>query len=286
MGQLKQPKPKAVFMDLAGTAIRNGFTSKMLKPYILENVKTFVEENWADKELKKCIDSMRKESAKDESGPKIAAAEAPAGEQQQSVVDYVTQCADSTESSSLARFRYLLWFDGFDRGEIVTPIYSDVGIQVRKWKDMDIKIYVVSNTWVEGTKKFLSKTSMGDLNLMIDGHYDYSVGSPTAAETYTKLIGKIGQTAGDVLFLTKYPPRAKAAKDAGLKIVLVLSHRWEITKLTEEEKAYPRIRSMNELEFIESEGISVEADAEEDREKSHDSLQERQQGQQGQQPPQ
>lgn len=250
MGQLKQPKPKAVFMDLAGTAIKTAFIDKILMPYVKTNVKAFVEEKWADKEVNKCIDTMRKEAAKDESGPKIATAEAPAAEQQQSVIDYVTQCTDAKkESRGMARFRYLLWFDGYDKGKITTPIYSDVGIQVRKWKDMDIKIYVLSNTWVEGTKKFLSKTSMGDLNLMIDGHYDTTEGSLTAAETYTKLIGKIGQPAGEVLFLTKDPPQAKAAKDAGLNIVLVLTHRKAIEKLTEEEKAYPRIRSMNELEF-------------------------------------
>ena len=250
MGQLKVPKPKAIIMDLAGTAVKTAFIDKILMPYIKDNVKAYVEEKWSDTNVKKDIEALRKEAAKDESGVKIAAPEAPVPEQQQSVVDYVTQCTDSKkESKALSRFRFHMWFDGYEKGKITTPVYSDVGIQIKKWKDLDIKLYVLSNSWVEGTKKFLSKTSQGDLNLMIDGHYDTSEGSLTDKETYTKLVGKIGQTADQVLFLTKSAEEAKAAKEANLPIILVLTHRKNIEKLTEDEKTFPRIRSFNELDF-------------------------------------
>ncbi len=250
MGQLKVPKPKAIVMDLSGTAVKSAFIDRVLMPYIKNNAKTFIEEKWDNKDVKKDVEALRKEAAKDESGVKIAAAEAPLPEQQQSVVDYVTQCLDSKkESKALSRFRFHMWFDGYDKGTLTTPVYSDVGIQIKSWKEMDVKLYVLSNTWVEATKKFLSKTTQGDLNLMIDGHFDASDGSLSDKETYVKLVTKIGLTADQVLFLTKSAEEAKAAKEAGLPIVLVMTHRKNIEKLTEEEKALPRIRSFNELEF-------------------------------------
>src|SRR5882724_5857307 len=99
MGQLKIPKPKAIIMDMSGTAVKTAFIDKVLMPYIKANVKTFVEEKWKDKALQKEVDSLRKESQKDESGLKIAAKDAEEAEQQQSVVEYVIAATDAKKES-------------------------------------------------------------------------------------------------------------------------------------------------------------------------------------------
>ena len=243
-------RPKAIFMDLAGTAIKTSFIDKELMPYIKNNVKTFIVVNWLEKDIRRDVDSLRIEALKDSKAPKIEPQEAPEGEQKQSVVDYINYCSDNKkENLAISKFRFHMWFNGYDRNKLQTSVYSDVGIQLRKWKDMDIKIFVVSNTWVEAAKKFLSKTTQGNLNELMEGHFDCGEGPFNKKETFQKIVEKIDLKEEDVLFMTKSPKEAVAAKEAGLDIVLVLTHRKNVDKLTEEEKKLPRIRSFIELEF-------------------------------------
>ena len=251
MGIKKVVKPKAIIMDMMGTAVKTGFIDKILMAYLKEHVKTYLEEKWSDKEVERDIRSVRKEAEADSAAPKIADAKADKAEQQKTLAEYVTYVVDNKkESKAMSRFRFHMWFDGFDKGKIQTRVYSDVAIQIKKWKEEQIKIFVLSNGWVEATKKFLSKTNHGDLGILLDGHYDSKTeGSLTDKETYTKLVGKLQLTPADVLFLTKAADQAKAAKDAGLSILLVLTHRKNIEKLSEEEKQMPRVRSFNEIEF-------------------------------------
>lgn len=255
----KVVKPKAVIMDLMGTAVKTGFIDKILMTHLKEHIKEYLEERWSDKELERDIRSLRKEAEKETTGPKIADVKADKAEQQKTVAEYVIHAVDNKkESKAMSRFRFHMWFHGYDKNQIQTRVYSDVAIQVKKWKDEQVKIYVLSNGWAEATKKFLSKTNHGDLSPMLDGLYDAkSEGPLTDKETYTKLIGKLGLAAGDVLLLTKAADQAKAAKEAGLAILLVLTHRKNIEKLSEEEKKMPRVRSFNEIEFCTPEEVAA-----------------------------
>ena len=241
-------EPKAIIMDLMGTAVKTGFIEKILLPYVKDNVSTYLAEKWSDKRVKKDIEKLRKEAT---DGPvKIAAADAPEEEQKKSVAEYMVTAVDTKkESSGVQAFRFNMWFDGYKKGKIKTPIYSDVAIQVKKWKDSGLKIYVLSNGWKEATKKFLGTTTTGDLNLMVDDHFDTTEGKLDDKQTYTNIAQKIGLTVDQCLFLTKSGPEGLAAKQAGMPTVLVMTHRKNIDKLTDEERTLNKIRSFNELEF-------------------------------------
>jgi methionine salvage enolase-phosphatase E1 len=71
----------------------------------------------------------------------------------------------------------------------------------------------------------------------------------TDKESYQKILAKIGEQPEDVIFLTKSPEEAKAAKEVGITPILVLTHRRNIQKLDESDKQMTIIRSFNELEF-------------------------------------
>jgi enolase-phosphatase E1 len=249
MPNLTVKEPKAIILDFIGTAVKIGFIEKILITYLKQNVTKYLEENWKDKNVQKDVEKLRKEAAKDGS-LKIVGPEAPVPEQQQSVANYVLAMTETKkESSGIQMFRFNVWFDGYRKKKITTPIYSDVAIQIKKWKDLGIKVYVLSNGWKAANKKFLSQTSHGDLNLLLDGHYDNSEGALDNKDTYTKIAGKISQPVDQCLFLTKSGAEGLAAKSAGMPAVLVMVHRKNVDKLTEEEKAMPRIRTFNELEF-------------------------------------
>jgi methionine salvage enolase-phosphatase E1 len=60
---------------------------------------------------------------------------------------------------------------------------------------------------------------------------------------------KIGEQPEGVIFLTKSPEEAKAAKEVGITPILVVTHLKNIEKLDESDKQITTIRSFNELEF-------------------------------------
>jgi enolase-phosphatase E1 len=253
MGQLKLPKPKAIILDISGTAAKTSFIEKVLMPYIKSAIKDYVEEKWTEKQFIKDLERLRAQSQKDdESVPKIAGTDAELATQQQSVIDYVLWYSDNKkESRAHQMFRFHLWFDGYEKNKISTPVYSDVAIQMKKWKcDQNIKFYVFSNGWIEATKRFMSKTSHGDLNPLIDDYFDTNtVGALSDKQSFTKILAKIGEQPENVIFLTKSGEEARAAKEAGITPVLVLTHRRNIEKLDEVDKQFQKIRSFNELEF-------------------------------------
>lgn len=144
-----------------------------------------------------------------------------------------------------------MWFDGYKRGKLETPVYSDVAIQIKRWRcDFGIKLYVFSNGWTEATKRFMAKTSHGDLNLLIDDHFDNTQGPLTNPATFQKILQTIEMEPSRVLFLTKSVEEGKAAKRAGLKVVLVMTHRRTIARLSDKDlDTWQIIRTFNELSF-------------------------------------
>lgn len=251
MVQLKVKKPNAVLFDISGTSARESFVEKVLLPYFKVAAKPYLENNWSKSECQEDVKAMMSVAKSDSGAPKIKD-EGSKSQQVDSVNKYIEYCTSKgKDSKAFATFRFHVWFDGYDKGKISTPVYSDVAVSIQKWHcDLGIKLYVLSNGWSEATKKFMSKTSHGDLNLLIDGHYDTSIGSLTDPETYKKVTDKIKEKPDDVVFLTKSADEAKAAKKSGLNVVLVLTHRRNVDAVVDSCKDIPIARTFTEIEFI------------------------------------
>ena len=54
----------------------------------------------------------------------------------------------------------------------------------------------------------------------------------------------------DVAFLTKSPEEGKAARDAGLNVILVLTHRASVDVALQICKDIPIARTFTEIEFV------------------------------------
>ena len=122
---------------------------------------------------------------------------------------------------------------------------------LQKWRcDQHIKLFVFNNGWTEATKRFLSKTNHGDLNLLIDAHFDSSIGTLAEAATFQKILDEIKQNPEDLLFLTEWPNQVRAAKSLNIIAVLVMTRQnRNIDNLDEADKTLDRICSLQELKF-------------------------------------
>ncbi|KAH9412750.1 enolase-phosphatase E1-like [Dermatophagoides pteronyssinus] len=271
MVQVKIKKPNAVLFDIAGTVARESFVEKLLIPYFKVAYRVYLENNWAKQECKDAVKKLAEAAEKDSKAPKIqlngsnsntsmnsmksastSASRNKKKEQIEQVAKYVQYLIDTErEIKALAFFRFQVWFDGYERNKLTTPVYSDVAITVQRWKNTKgIKLYILSNGWAEASRKFMSKTSHGDLNMVIDDHYDTSIGSLLNQDTFTKVAAKIKQSPADVVFLTKSAEQGKVAKQAGLNVILVLTHGPAVDQALEICKDIPIARTFTDIEFV------------------------------------
>jgi len=146
--------------------------------------------------------------------------------------------------------RFHIWFDAYQKGQLVTSIYSDVAIQMKRWRcDYDIKLYIVSQGWSEANKVFLSRTNQGDMTLLLDGYFDTKSGKWKDKNAFLHLLKEINQPPSSVVFFTHTGAAARSASSAGILPILVTTHKKCLDALNEEEKKMTIIRTMNEVEF-------------------------------------
>ncbi|KAH7645625.1 enolase-phosphatase E1 [Dermatophagoides farinae] len=251
MPQLRLPKPRAIIFDITGTASNTTFVNRFLVHYLRISVKSFIGINWGHVQINRDINMLRKAAKSNPSWPQIP--ETDSLELiQQAVSDLINFLIDNNlDCLAFAQLRFHVWFDGYDKGLLKTPIYSDVAIQMKKWRcDYNIPLYVYSQGWAEANRVFMSRTNNGDMSLLIDDYFDTSIGMPTDPATFRKILEQIHQSPSDVVYLTKSSAAAKCAKNVGIFSVLVLTHKKMQDMISEDEKKeLIIIRTMNEIEF-------------------------------------
>lgn len=271
---LQVKKPSAILLDFVGTIAKSSFIDGTLLPYLKDNVQRYLEENWDSRAVQMDIANLRAMAEQEGSGAGGGGGGGPqiskeAADQQKIIADvvaYTGHCqAAGKRSDALTLMNFHMWFDGLNRGRLLTPIYSDVAAQLAKWAapPLAIRVYICCNGWSQASRRFLAHTSHGDLTPYFAGYFDTEHGELTEAATYGAMIAQMQADGGgggaggapppppeSMLFLTKDVTVARAAIAAGLNAILVLTHRRSIQKLDEEGKKLPRVRSLNDIEFV------------------------------------
>lgn len=252
MPQVRLRKPKAIFFDIAGTVTHTTFMDKTLAYHIRKNARNFLSVNWSNGQIQGDVELMRSAAAKNKGWPQL-----PPNDKPEAVWDAVgalaNYCLDHDQDClGFAQFRFHMWFDAYAKGLLTTAIYSDVAIQMKRWRcDYDIKLFVVSHGWSEANKVFMSRTNQGDMTLLIDGYFDTKNGAWEEGGSFKKLLDslKITGGSGNVVLFTKAGAVARAAASAGIVPIIVTTHQKCFEALNEEEKKMAIIRTMNEVEF-------------------------------------
>src|SRR5699024_4682659 len=127
-----------------------------------------------------------------------------------------------------------------------------VADKLKKWKDVSIKQYILAEYPKYMSKLMLETTIHGNLDLFIEGYFDGAeVGSPSVPSTYQKLLRqRIAFSKDQVLLVSHCIHNVRAARQAGIGVILVASHLEDYQALSaEDRKNFPVIRGLHELEF-------------------------------------
>lgn len=216
---------KSIICDIEGTTSSISFVKETLFPYALKNVEEYLKANWNEDATKTVVAALREQADEDKKAEVEGALTIPAGDSEDIIPDIVKyvewQTSRDAKTGSLKTLQGLVWAKGYKDGSIKGHVYDDVSKALEQWTEGGRKVYVYSSGSVDAQKMLFEHSEQGDLVKYLAGHYDTKIGAKTEKDSYEAILKNIEATAEEALFLTDVVAEAKAAKEAGLNVVVL-----------------------------------------------------------------
>lgn len=214
-----------------------------------------MKNNWNEDATKTVIAALREQADEDKKAEVAGAVPIPAGDSEDIIPDIVKnvewQMSQDRKTGSLKTLQGMVWAKGYKDGTIKGHVYDDVQKSFEKWTESGRKIYIYSSGSVDAQKLLFENSEQGNLLKYLTGYYDTKIGAKREKESYQSILKNIEASAEEALFLTDVFAEAKAAKEAGLHVVLL--ERPGNSELSEEErKEFPVISTFSDLTFAET----------------------------------
>ncbi|XP_049284998.1 enolase-phosphatase E1 [Anopheles funestus] len=243
---------KSIICDIEGTTTSISFVKDTLFPYALKNVEEYLKNNWNEDATKTVVAALREQAEEDKKAELEGVTTISAGESEDIIPEIVKnvewQMSQDRKTGSLKTLQGLVWAKGYKDGTIKGHVYDDVQKAFEQWTETGRKIYIYSSGSVDAQKLLFEHSEKGNLLKYLTGHYDTKIGAKREKESYESILKNIESSAEETLFLTDVYAEAKAAKDAGLNVVLL--DRPGNVKLSEEErKEFTVISTFSDLSF-------------------------------------
>jgi enolase-phosphatase E1 len=128
---------------------------------------------------------------------------------------------EDRKHTALKALQGMVWEAGYRNADFTAPLYPDASAQLRAWHAAGHPIAVYSSGSVPAQKLLFAHTDAGDLTSLFSGWFDTAVGHKRDAESYRRIAMDLGQAAGEIVFLSDVVEELDAAREAGMRTVLV-----------------------------------------------------------------
>ena len=198
-----------ILTDIEGTTSSISFVKDVLFPYARAKLPAFVREHGQEPEVRRWLDAVAVEIAAS------ACQDAVIVETLQGWID-----ADR-KHTALKALQGMVWQAGYRDGDITAPLYPDVAPALRAWHAAGHPLAVYSSGSVPAQRLLFAHTDAGDLAPLFSGFFDTEMGGKRDAASYRAIATKLARQPGDILFLSDVVAELDAAREAGLRTVLL-----------------------------------------------------------------
>ena len=198
-----------ILTDIEGTTSSISFVKDVLFPYARAKLPAFVREHGQEPEVRRWLDAVAVEIAAS------ACQDAVIVETLQGWID-----ADR-KHTALKALQGMVWQAGYRDGDFTAPLYPDVAPALRAWHAAGHPLAVYSSGSVPAQKLLFAHTDAGDLAPLFSGFFDTEMGGKRDAASYRAIATKLARQPGDILFLSDVVAELDAAREAGLRTVLL-----------------------------------------------------------------
>ncbi|EDK42765.1 enolase-phosphatase E1 [Lodderomyces elongisporus] len=242
-----------VILDIEGTICPISFVKSVLFPYFVKQLPTTL--NTIQFPLNLNInDTNSNQASIVQTLSKLPLSVTTSSE---STYNYLKGLVDNdVKDPVLKALQGLIWKQGYESGEIKSPVYPDSIDFIEKFpkREANCKIYIYSSGSINAQKLLFSHVDNGtgiamDLNPQLSGYFDITTaGFKQEASSYTKIIDQIDKKDNEksVLFLSDYINEVNAAIESGMNSYVVI--REGNTPIPDKELASHKIiYSLSEL---------------------------------------
>ncbi len=197
-----------ILTDIEGTTSSISFVKDVLFPYARRALPGFVRERGQEPEVRRWLDAV--------------ATEHGAVCHDDTIVEILQGWIDEDRKhTALKALQGMIWSDGYRGADFTAHIYPDAATKLRDWHASGIPLAVYSSGSVPAQKLFFGHTDAGDLTGLFEGWFDTEVGHKRETRSYAEIARRLGRAPGDILFLSDIVEELDAARDAGLRTVLI-----------------------------------------------------------------
>ena len=197
-----------ILTDIEGTTSSISFVRDVLFPYARDALPGFVRERGRDPEVRHWLDQVAVEHG-------AVCSDATLVEILQGWID-----ADR-KHTALKALQGMVWQAGYREGDFTAPIYPDVAPALRAWHAAGHALAVYSSGSVPAQKLLFSHTDAGDLSSLFCAWFDTTSGPKRDADSYRLIADALHRTPEHVLFLSDVVEELDAAREAGMRTVLL-----------------------------------------------------------------
>lgn len=256
---------KKIICDIEGTTSSISFVKDVLFPYALKHVEEYLKSHWSEDATKTVVAALREQADEDKKAEVEGVVTIPAEDSEDIIPDVVKnvewQMSQDRKTGALKTLQGLVWAQGYKDGTIKGHVYEDVKKALEQWNESGRKVYIYSSGSVDAQKMLFEHSEQGDLVKYLAGYYDTKIGAKQEKNSYEALLKNIEATGEEALFLTDVVAEAKAAKEAGLNVV-VLDRPGNAELSEEDRKEFTVISSFTDLPLESTKSAETENGAE------------------------
>lgn len=199
----------AILTDIEGTTSSISFVKDVLFPHARAKLPAFVREHGHDPAVRRWLDAVAVEISAS------ACQDAVIVETLQGWID------EDRKHTALKALQGMVWEAGYKDRDFTAPLYPDVAPALHSWHAAGHPLAVYSSGSVPAQKLLFAHTDAGDLSALFSAFFDTEVGGKREAASYRTIAAKLARRPGDILFLSDVVAELDAARDAGLRTVLL-----------------------------------------------------------------
>ena len=225
-----------ILTDIEGTTSSISFVKDVLFPYARAALPDFVRTHGDAPEVRHWLD--------------MVAVENGGLCQDEMIVETLQGWIDQDRKhTALKALQGLVWEAGYADGDFTAPLYPDVAPALRDWHAAGHRLAVYSSGSVPAQKLLFAHTDSGDLTALFAAYFDTEVGGKREAGSYRAIGERLGSDAGDILFLSDVVEELDAARQAGMRTVL-LDRREDYPqpRIGNATNGHPRVESFADIE--------------------------------------
>lgn len=199
---------RTILTDIEGTTSSIAFVKQVLFPYARDEMPRFVRVRGQEPEVRRWLDEVATELGGVCQDGMIA----------ETLQGWIEQ---DLKHTALKALQGMVWTEGYRRADFTAHVYPDAVDALRRWHDAGHRLAVYSSGSVPAQKMFFGHSDAGDLLPLFDAFFDTEVGGKREAASYARIATDLGREPGSILFLSDVVAELDAARDAGLRTVLV-----------------------------------------------------------------